>query len=187
MKSIQNIIERVNIRYHELGDNFNINQLRSIIRDQETPIEEIELPYNPVGITPYSRKILINNDILEIAVLRWKPNGQSLVHDYGDSYGIVRVLSGHLNFSVYDQSLNEIAQGSVPAIDTFDLPEKLIHKMYNPSSYDETVSLHFYCPKLNGINLYLPDENRKIRLKGGIGAWYPQPDDISLEKPFSVK
>ena len=181
MKSIQNIIERVNVRYEELGESFNINQLRSIIRDQETPIEDIEIPDVPGEMYPYSRKIITSTEIVEITVLRWNINGQSMIHDYGESYGIVRVLSGHLNFTLFNSELNEIGQGSVPAIDTFDLPGKLIHKMYNPSNYQETISLHFYCPKLNGINIYLPDENRKIALKGGIGAWYPQTSDIISE------
>jgi len=178
MKNLQAITDRVSERYKEMGNTFNINQLRSILRDLETPLEDFELPEPPAEGMPYSRKVLFRNEILEVVLLRWNPAAESSIHDHGSSYGIIRVLSGILNFQIYDNYLRELALGSVPAIDTFDLPEGIIHKMFNPSRYNEAVSLNFYCPNIDGMSLYDPVLREKLTVSHNNKAWNPQPKDI---------
>ncbi|NLA25396.1 MAG: hypothetical protein GX879_10570 [Bacteroidales bacterium] len=183
MKNLQAIIDRVKIRHEEMGDEFNINQLRSILRDVETPIDEFELPeLAPEGI-PYSRRILYRDEQFEVSIIRWKAAAETAIHDYGDSYGIIRVLSGNLNFQVYDNYLRELAVGNVPAVDAFDLPKGIIHKIYNPSVYDEAVSLNFYCPNVDSLSLYDEEKREKLQVSKDVRAWIPSEKDIiSREK-----
>ncbi len=183
MKNLDSIIERVNIRSKELGENFNINQLRSIIRDLETPFDEFELPEYPSSNSPFARKQLYRDEVLELVLIRWRPLSESIIHDHGKSYGIVRVLSGVLNFQIYDSYLRDIGFGSVPAIDTFDLPQGIIHKMLNPSNYNEAISLHFYCPNIDDMCVYNIELREKQIIKNGTETWNQEDDDVvSIEK-----
>lgn len=163
MKSLQTIIDRIVTRHQELGDKFNINQLRSIIREQTTPVEEFELTTPNFDKEKYSKKVLHKDDTLEVVLIRWESGASSLIHDHGNSYGIVRVLQGSIGFDLYDE-INKVGEGLVPAIDTFDLPEGILHRMYNPSELEDAISLHFYCPKISEMFLYDPISKKQIKI-----------------------
>ncbi len=157
MDSLNYIIERVSLRQKELGGKFNINQMRSIIREKATPIDEFNIENIEIEPGPYTKKILFSKPKLEIAIIIWKPGAASNVRDNGGSYSIVRVLKGEMNFELFDDDFKKTGEGSVPAVDTFDIPKGMVHRMFNSCLEEEAVTLHFYCPRVRKNIIYSQD------------------------------
>jgi cysteine dioxygenase len=186
MESTDFIIERITLRHHELGKKFNINQLRSIIREKATPLEEFNIESITFNEEPYIRTTLYTDEHLEVVLIKWKPGATSLIHDHGSSYGIVRVLQGSIGFELYNVQLERMGEGIVPAVDTFDLPEGIMHKMFNSNTDEIAITLHFYCPKITCMNVYDLEKMKQLKMENGDNAWQIPTDKIISEQKLGI-
>lgn len=163
MESLNFIIERVIQRQKDLGDKFNISQMRSIIREKTTPLEEFDIESIEFDTDPQERKILYSKPKLEIVISKWKPGAANLIRDNGNSHCIVRVLKGEMSFELFNDNFEKTGAGSVPAVDSFDIPQGMIHRMFNTCMEEEAITLHFFCPRVQEKTVYSPEKIKSIQ------------------------
>ncbi|NVO03673.1 MAG: cysteine dioxygenase family protein, partial [Bacteroidetes bacterium] len=114
----------------------------------------------------------------EAILMNWKPQKGSNIHNHGDSFGSVYVLSGDVKNVAYDCDLNKIGTFKQTEGDYIDVPKGVFHQLVNHTE-DYSASLHFYAPPINGMKVFDDSEVHKAYIvKPNIGAWNPKDKDI---------
>lgn len=107
----------------------------------------------------YSRNVVTRDKDFEILIICWKSGQRSLIHDHGESFGVVKVLKGILTESVFIPAFN----GMIKAMGSKDYQSgdvqiedhSTIHQVSNlRPEQDNAISLHVYVPPLNRMKIY---------------------------------
>jgi cysteine dioxygenase len=106
---------------------------------------------------PYGRKIIYQNDHVEIIVVNLPKRGKTFIHDHGESFGCGQVVEGELTNAVYEiiekDQIHKTEEHHIPAGEFFITPRGMIHQMLNEQA-ERVVSLHVYSPPLKGLKVY---------------------------------
>lgn len=105
------------------------------------PIEIQNLLNNPEG-----RHVLIDNGLLKVVLIRWKPFEESNLHGHASGGCIFKVLSGVVEESRYDANDRQklLSKGLYYAGNTAYIDDRLgLHIVRNPTA-DPVISLHLY-------------------------------------------
>ncbi|KAJ5887607.1 cysteine dioxygenase [Penicillium taxi] len=121
------------------------------------PSDWIEYFYNDTSRN-YTRNAIENiNQKANILLLVWNPGKGSPIHDHANAHCIMKVLSGQLNETVYENPEHEQNEEKKPltikSSTTFGVNAVTyisddigLHRVSNPSSSEVAVSLHLYTP-----------------------------------------
>lgn len=127
---------------------------------------------------PYGRNVIFRSENFEIILMNWKPGKCSYIHDHGNSYGVVYVLTDGGNNVAYDADYKHIATIPLFKGQFVQVPKGIYHKIENPTA-DFSVTLHFYAPPLNGMKVIdEKDTNRQFIVTNETGAWEPKENEI---------
>lgn len=130
---------------------------------------------------PYGRKCAYRSNNFEIIVMNWKPMQSSNIHDHGNSFGCVYSVTGNANNILYNNNLEQIA--SIPLVNNTiaEVPKGIYHAIEN-NNKDFAVSIHFYAPPMNGMNV-IDKENKEESyfVTNECGAWNPDLVEIASE------
>jgi len=113
----------------------------------------------------YSREIIHLDKEMEIVLITWQPDAESMPHDHGESSGMVSVISGTIVEETFDKVTKKfLASSTLKAGDRTFENKDTIHIMKNPSSGEVAKTLHVYIPPLCGRGIiYLRGTLEKTR------------------------
>ena len=113
--------------------------------------------------------------------MNWKPMQSSNIHNHGNSFGCVYSVTGNANNILYNDNLEQIA--SIPLINNTiaEVPKGIYHAIENKNDA-YAVSIHFYAPPMNGMNV-IDKENKEESyfVTNDCGAWNPELAELSRE------
>lgn len=126
------------------------------LAEAEFTDEEI-IPFRQFNSEKYTRHKVFKNDFVELLVIAWLPNQETLIHDHNGSHGVVRVFEGAITETKYkfdDEKkieINSVQDAGLGAIAGVGEPD--IHKLSNNGTQN-AISIHVYAPPLIGMNIY---------------------------------
>lgn len=135
------------------------------------------------GCNPYGRRIVFQNEHIELIVMNWGSHAASLPHDHGQSEGWVRVLGGsvlHGRYEDEDGELRQVAEQRIDAGTIFHAPRGLVHHMASATARP-TVTLHCYYPPIHGMEVFDFAAERAAIVSDDCGAWWPESDNQIVE------
>lgn len=133
---------------------------------------------------PYGRKVLFQNDAIELLLTGWNPGHSCWPHTHGrEADGIVFVLSGKGTFNTFPEvGKFDLTKTSVMAEgDVIYVPQGEIHSMGNSESEQKLVCLHAYWPPIAEMWIYNPEQTISWHVSDG-GAWKPEQQYILEER-----
>ncbi|MDX8344770.1 cysteine dioxygenase family protein [Rossellomorea sp. YZS02] len=166
--------ERIKNTLDELT-NPSTNEMKEVLQSLHLTLEELQ-PYlqSPEG-KPYYRKLLYQNEAVELLVMNWS-NRECAPHDHGNSKGWIQVMTGtsvNTIFEVKDNQLpQEIFDREYSKGSFFYAPKKGVHKMKKGSGED-LVTVHLYSPPIQGMMVYDLDKCAACVVSDECGAWWP--------------
>lgn len=166
--------ERLKNRLDGLTDP-STNEMKEVLKSLHLTLEELQ-PYlkSPEG-KPYFRKLLYQNEAVELLVMNWS-DIECAPHDHGDSKGWIQVINGrsvNTIFEVKDNQLpREIFDREYKEGSFFFAPKKGVHKMRKGSG-DDLVTLHLYSPPIQGMMVYDLEKCAACVVSDECGAWWP--------------
>lgn len=137
----------------------------------------------PPGPHPYGRRLVFQNEHIELIVMNWGAHSLSLPHDHGQSEGWVRVLCGaarHGRYVTDDDQLQCVEELRYAAGTIFHAPVGLVHHMGNPSD-EPLVTLHCYFPPIHRMEVFDVATSRAAIVSDDCGAWWPTRDGQIVE------
>lgn len=152
MKGFKFLIEK----FSELKEIPSLPDICGWLADTEFSDEEFE-PYRRFGEEKYTRNLVFRNDFVEILVLGWIPEQESLIHDHDGSHGVVRVFEG----SICETKFNWDENQKLRAVSKIEANEGMmtsvgepdIHHLKNISAQN-SLTIHIYAPPLKQIHIY---------------------------------
>lgn len=133
----------------------------------------VPLPENDTQ--PYTKVSLATTDFIEVMLVCWLPNKITAPHDHGQSFCVVKLLTGHLSNTLFDvnqQILVPREQHTYKTNDIHYVPAGQIHAE-GSLTHDLGYSLHLYVPPIQNMRVYDLDTNQGHIVTKGAGAWTP--------------
>jgi len=132
---------------------------------------------------PYGRRVLFQNDDLEVMIASWTRGVPCAPHDHGGSSGAVRVLQGrsrHLVWALADGVLKVVKEEVVSAGGVMVCGADMVHSMGDDDANEPLVTLHMYTKSVDHMVVYDLDALETLVVEGSCGAWVPrdQPDMV---------
>jgi cysteine dioxygenase len=151
-------------------------ELKKALKSLDIKLEEM-LPYlQSADGKPYYRKLLYQNDEVELLVMNWS-DLECAPHDHGNSSGWIQVLNGASENIVFEVKENHIPQELFAEIkgkgSFFFAPKKGVHKMKR-AGMDYLVTLHLYSPPITGMKVYDLKKCAACIVSDDCGAWWPE-------------
>jgi len=127
---------------------------------------------------PYGRCMVYQSPNFEVILMNWKPRKSSNIHDHGNSFGCVYILSGDVNNVAYDKNIQKIGTYKLTKGNYVEVPKGIFHQIENLND-DFSVSLHFYAPPIVGMKVVDSEDISKAYIvKPECGAWNPDDENI---------
>nr|WP_155113227.1 cysteine dioxygenase family protein [Metabacillus mangrovi] len=150
--------------------------LKEALRKLDCKLEDVLPELNESDGKPYYRKLLFQNDEVELLVMNWSAL-ECAPHDHGESHGWIQVLSGvskNTVFEARDRYLpRELFEELHEEGRLFFAPRKGVHKM-KAEGGGELVTLHLYAPPITGMKVYDLEACAACVVSDDCGAWWPE-------------
>lgn len=154
------------------------SDLINILKNFNFSLEELQDDLLYPEDLPYGRNVIFRSDNFEAILMNWKPRQSSYIHDHGNSFGVVYVITDGGNNVAYDVDYSYIATIPLSQGQFVEVPRGIFHRIENPTE-DYSVTLHFYAPPLNGMKVIdTGDVKRQFIVSSETGAWEPKDDEI---------
>ena len=141
MKTLNDLFDILN----KENNKDNIKNLIDIVKSYngEDWKEYVEFSENK-----YLRRIVKQNENIEILILSWKKGQETKIHDHSKNGCILRVLNGSLQETRYGvvKEITNLEKDSIGYIDNSE-------GLHQISALDNSVSLHIYSPPNHVSNL----------------------------------
>ena len=124
---------------------------------------------------PYGRKVLFQNNQIELLLTGWNPGHACWPHTHGGhSEGIVSVLSGEGTFKMFPRlgDINGVKTRVLSTGNIIFVPRGEVHSMGNDGA-EPLICLHTYWPPVSEMWIYNPIQTVGWRVSNG-GAWQPE-------------
>jgi cysteine dioxygenase len=150
-------------------------ELRNALETLEIEYEEL-VPFlqTPEG-QPYYRRLLYQNDQVELLVMNWS-DIECAPHDHGLSKGWIQVMEGNSMNTVYKVEDGQLPKQLFDKIHHkgafFFAPKYGVHKMKREGA-DSLVTLHLYSPPIQGMKVYDLKKCAACIVSEDCGAWWP--------------
>jgi cysteine dioxygenase len=135
------------------------------------------------GANPYGRRLVFQDEYIEVILMNWGANAVSLPHDHGQSEGWVRVLCGSALHGQYRDEEGEVRRVDEQRIATgtiFHAPVGLVHHMANATA-QPLVTLHCYFPPIHRMAVFDLEAARTAIVTDDCGAWWPDSERQIVE------
>jgi cysteine dioxygenase len=126
---------------------------------------------------PYGRRVLFQNDDLEVMIASWTRGVPCAPHDHGGSSGAVRVLQGrsrHWVWALVDGVLRVLKEEVVTAGGVMVCGADMVHSMGDDDANMPLVTLHMYTKSVDHMVVYDLDALETLVVEGSCGAWVPR-------------
>lgn len=106
----------------------------------------------------YLKKIIMQNENIELVIICWKKGQTSGVHDHPDKGCLMKVLEGNIQEDVYDNNISSSIIGRISSniLEVNDIgyqeSNTKLHNIISP--YCDSVSLHIYSPAKHKTKYY---------------------------------
>lgn len=159
-------------------------ELRAALNDLNIELENIKSELKTSEGKPYYRKLLYQNEVVEVLVMNWSQLECS-PHDHGTSQGWIKVLNGSSLNTVYEVNENGLPSELFAKVHTkgelYYAPKKGVHKMKADKESD-LVTLHLYSPPISGMKVYDLEKCSVCVVSDDCGAWWPDEQRQKLKE-----
>ncbi|WP_019392544.1 cysteine dioxygenase [Priestia filamentosa] len=150
-------------------------ELRKALLALDINFDELKPLLQSAEDKPYYRKLLYQNDEVELLVMNWS-GIECAPHDHGHSYGWIQVVNGTTINTVYEVKENQLPEELFSQYQEegkiFFAPQKGVHKM-NSAGGTNLVTLHLYAPPIKGMMVYDLEACAACVVSDDCGAWWP--------------
>lgn len=150
--------------------------LKNALIQLDMKLEDVALIIQSAEGKPYYRRLLYQNDEVELLVMNWSQL-ECAPHDHGNSQGWIQVLNGSSLNSVYEVNEkglpSELFEEYHQKGKLFYAPIKGVHKMKAAGGSD-LVTLHLYSPPISGMKVYDLQKCSVCIVSDDCGAWWPE-------------
>ncbi len=150
-------------------------ELKAALIHLEIELEDIKSELKTSEGKPYFRKLLYQNEEVEVLVMNWSQL-ECAPHDHGTSQGWIKVLNGSSVNTVYELKENGLPSELFTKVynkgKLFYAPKKGVHKMKAEEGSD-LVTLHLYSPPIGGMMVYDLEKCSVCVVSDDCGAWWP--------------
>lgn len=157
MKGFKFLIEK----FSELKEIPSLPDLCGWLAETVITAEEIE-PFRVFSEEKYTRNLIFRNDFVEILVLGWIPEQESLIHDHDGSHGVVRVFEGSICETKFnwdeDRKLCAVSKTEENCGMMTSVGKPDIHHLKNISTQN-SLTIHIYAPPLKRLHIYREGTN----------------------------
>ncbi|MQR96221.1 hypothetical protein EJV22_13585 [Fictibacillus phosphorivorans] len=171
---LKTILKSLNI-LDSINSNPSKQDLKTALLSLDIDLKDIETELKSSKNKPYYRKLLYQNEDVELLVMNWSQL-ECAPHDHGSSQGWIKVLSGCSENTVYEIKENglpsELFTKTHDKDQIFYAPKKGIHKMKAQKKSD-LVTLHLYSPPISGMKVYDLEKCSVCVVSDDCGAWWP--------------
>lgn len=153
-------------------------QVARRIQAVDLNIADVEELLPAPGDFPYGRMLLYQDETMEVILMNWACNKMSLPHDHGLSEGWAKVLKGtasHVCYRTGSEPPHAVSEQAIDEGDIFYAPKYMVHHTGNPTE-ELMVTLHFYFPPIENMEVFDPAEERAAIVSSDCGAWWPDTD-----------
>ncbi|WP_338779089.1 cysteine dioxygenase family protein [Metabacillus sp. FJAT-52054] len=151
-------------------------ELKEVLQKLDVKLEEVAPMLKSADGNPYYRKLIFQNDEVELLVMNWS-QVECAPHDHGNSQGWIQVLNGTSLNTVYEVSEkgwpSELFEEIHQEGKLFYAPRKGVHKMKSAGGTD-LVTLHLYSPPITGMMVYDLDACAACVVSDDCGAWWTE-------------
>lgn len=165
------------------------SDLKDVLLNLEITLQEVEGFLETADGKPYYRKLLFQNEEVELLVMNWSQL-ECALHDHGESQGWIQVLTGTSVNAVFEVDEkgwpSELFEEQHQQGKCFYAPKRGVHKMSAGGGKD-LVTLHLYSPPISGMKVNDLEKCAACIVSDDCGAWWPEEQrqkvkEIQLEK-----
>lgn len=151
-------------------------ELREALLALDINLDELKPLLQSAEDKPYYRKLLYQNDEIELLVMNWS-GIECAPHNHGHSYGWIQVVNGTAINTVYEVKENQMPKELFSQYQgegrIFFAPKKGVHKM-NSAEGTSLVTLHLYSPPIKEMMVYDLKTCAACIVSDDCGAWWPE-------------
>lgn len=170
------LTESLGVIWTESGD-LELTALTRFLNGKDLDVQGLISVAKTDPSKPYGRRVLFQNDDLEVMVASWTRGVSCAPHDHGGSSGAVRVLQGrsrHLVWSLVDGALQVVKEEIVEAGGVMVCGPDMVHSMGDDGAAEPLVTLHVYTKSVDHMVVYDLDASETLVVEGSCGAWVPR-------------
>lgn len=139
----------------------------------------IQILSNPDIQKPYGRKVLYQDNLIEIMVATWTTQEMCEPHDHGGAWSAIRILQGTATHNLYhisNDSLLCVFTEMRRKGDTIQCTPHQIHAMgaMGLAESQNLITLHAYSKNIPFMLVYDMEKNQTVQVDGSCGAWIPK-------------
>lgn len=131
---------------------------------------------------PYGRKLLFNNDEIEVMLACWSEKAAASPHNHGHSQGLIWFARGYFSeqhFRFQDRELKktelrQYPEGHVVRVDGNDI--------HSCSPNETGLSLHIYSPPIHQMKVWDAKHRKTLIVADHCGAWVPKNKELILSE-----
>ena len=127
---------------------------------------------------PYGRRVIYQDNLLEIMIATWTTKTMCAPHDHGGSWSAIRILQGtskHQLYRISNQTLHCAHIEFCPTASFIQCTPNQIHSMGDASiDTDTLITLHAYSKSIPYMMVYDTSTNQTFQVHGSCGAWIPK-------------
>ncbi|WP_409251661.1 cysteine dioxygenase [Bacillus sp. SCS-153A] len=151
-------------------------ELKDVLLDLKVTLQEVEGHLKSAGEKPYYRKLLYQNEEVELLIMNWSQL-ECAPHDHGESQGWIQVLAGTSVNAVYEIDgkgwPSQLFEEQHHQGKFFYAPKRGVHQM-KAEGGKELVTLHLYSPPISGMKVYDLEKCAVCIVSDDCGAWWPE-------------
>jgi cysteine dioxygenase len=159
-------------------------ELRDALESLGIGYEELVPFLQTPGGHPYYRRLLYQNEEVELLMMNWS-DIECSPHDHGHSKGWIQVMEGNSLNTVYEVENGQLPRQLFNGIHRkgsfFFAPKKGVHKMKREGQ-DSLVTLHLYSPPIEGMKVYDLKKCAACIVSKECGAWWPEHQKQKLKE-----
>ena len=136
---------------------------------------------------PYGRRVIYQDDFIEIMVATWTPQQICAPHDHGGSWSAISILRGQAQHTLYTIKDEILVPRHTEYIDQnayIVCHPNQIHAMGDSGKKQASLmTLHAYSNSIPFMMVYDDKNQQTIKVDGSCGAWVPD-NKVQIIKTF---
>ncbi|ELK46285.1 cysteine dioxygenase family protein [Halobacillus sp. ACCC02827] len=186
-EELMNLLERMKRAFSTMSS-WKPEEIKQTLLNLDVSLEEVTAFLRDPAGKPYARKVLYQDDHVEVIVMNWSALACA-PHDHGQSAGWIQVLSGRTKQTIYRVENDSLPEPLFTETQNkgscFFAPVRGVHQMAQEGG-EPLITLHLYSPPIRGMKVYDLEACAACIVSTDCGAWWPD-DQKQKVKEIQLK
>ncbi|XP_075259768.1 cysteine dioxygenase type 1-like [Convolutriloba macropyga] len=170
--SLYNLLDNLDLLFSTCSTGYDVNQneLCKMLESYKSNKNEwIQFAFR--DDLRYTRNLVKKGELYEVILMRWGEGHATSVHSHCGCHCAMKVLQGEIKETLFDFPKHKKAPLPEKSV-TLLQPEEVayisddigLHRLENPSAYEEAMTLHVYIPSFNCTDRYDERTGKKQKI-----------------------